>query len=144
MTTATITVWGIPGPQGSKRHVGNGVMVESSKKVKPWREAVKWAVRDAGSPKFAGPVSVEIVFTLPRPKKYWGAKHKNALPATRPDGDKLTRSTWDALTQMGVIEDDSRIVSWGGSKWYEGSDWGMVSPGAVITIQPVTAARREG
>ena len=35
------TVHGLPAPQGSKRHVGKGVMVESSKYVKPWREAVK-------------------------------------------------------------------------------------------------------
>lgn len=29
-------VIGLPAPQGSKKHVGHGVMVESSKKVKPW------------------------------------------------------------------------------------------------------------
>lgn len=27
----TVTVLGTPAPQGSKRHVGNGVVVESSK-----------------------------------------------------------------------------------------------------------------
>ena len=44
-------VFGLPGPQGSKRFVGRtktgrGLMVESSAKVKPWREAVKWAARE--------------------------------------------------------------------------------------------------
>ena len=44
MTTAvSIVAYGSPAPQGSKRHVGRGVMVESSKAVKPWREAVKAA-----------------------------------------------------------------------------------------------------
>ena len=47
----TITVYGMPGLQGSKRFVGTrggrGVMVESSAKVKPWREAVKFAAREA-------------------------------------------------------------------------------------------------
>jgi crossover junction endodeoxyribonuclease RusA len=36
-----IRINGIPAPQGSKRHVGNGVMIESSKAVGPWREAVR-------------------------------------------------------------------------------------------------------
>ena len=37
-----ITVEGIEAaPQGSKRHVGRGIMIESSKRVKPWRDAVR-------------------------------------------------------------------------------------------------------
>lgn len=34
---------GAPAPQGSKRHVGRGVLIESSSKVRPWRETVKAA-----------------------------------------------------------------------------------------------------
>ena len=145
MTTATIIVHGIPAPQGSKRHLGNGVMVEMSKKVKPWREAVKWAILDAKTPRIEGPVRVEILFTLERPKKYWGAKFKNVRPCSRRggDGDKLTRATWDALTEMRVIEDDSRIVEWAGEKHYEGSDYGMATPGAVIQIAAVGAAKEK-
>ena len=66
-----ITVHGTPAPQGSKRHVGNGVMVESSAKVKPWREAVKWAARqsmDVGREfAFVGdiPLAVDVTFYLP-------------------------------------------------------------------------------
>ena len=33
----SLFVPGIPAPQGSKRHVGHGVMVESSARVKSWR-----------------------------------------------------------------------------------------------------------
>ena len=29
-----------PAPQGSKRHVGGGRLIEASKRVKPWRQAV--------------------------------------------------------------------------------------------------------
>lgn len=146
MTTATIIVHGIPAPQGSKRHVGNGVMIEMSKKVKPWREAVKWAILDAKTPRIEGPVRVEILFTLERPKKYWGTKFKNVRPCSQRggDGDKLTRATWDALTEMRVIEDDSRIVEWSGEKHYEGSDYGMQTPGAVIQIAAVGAAKEAG
>ena len=43
----TVIVYGTPAPQGSKRHVGHGVMVESSRRVKPWREDVKAAAETA-------------------------------------------------------------------------------------------------
>lgn len=146
MTTATIIVRGIPAPKGSRSFKGmtkdgKAILVESSKRVKPWSEAVKWAIVDAGSPRIEGPVQVDILFTLPRPKKYWGKRHKNAWPAVKPDGDKLLRATWDALTQLGAIEDDSRIVKWSGEKHYEGSDYGMATPGAVIQIAAVGAAK---
>lgn len=68
MTTATIIVHGIPAPQGSKRHLGNGVMVEMSKKVKPWREAVKWAAIEAGVKTIHGPVRLSVEFFFQRPK----------------------------------------------------------------------------
>ena len=37
-TGLTFTAYGIVAGQGSKRHVGNGVMIEQSKRVKPWRD----------------------------------------------------------------------------------------------------------
>ena len=70
-----IEVYGIPGPQGSKRHVGNGVMLESSKKVKPWRELVHSAALSARmsgaemiEPPLDCPLMVRMVFTLPKPQ----------------------------------------------------------------------------
>ena len=67
----TITAYGLPAPQGSKRHVGRGVMVESSKHVKPWREAVKTAAIDARAPMYwvplDEPLAVSMVFTMPKP-----------------------------------------------------------------------------
>ena len=47
MTRVEFTVLGVPAPQGSKRHVGRGVLVESSNALGPWRDAVAWAARDA-------------------------------------------------------------------------------------------------
>ena len=117
--TLNLTVFGVPAPQGSKRHVGGGILVESSKKVKPWREAVKWAVVEAGNPSIDGAVFVQLEFYLPRPKGHYGTGRNAGTikpssperPAVRPDIDKLTRSTLDGLTDAGVIVDDSRIVS---------------------------------
>lgn len=137
-----LTVYGTPGPQGSKRFVGtksgHGVMIESSPKVKLWREAVKWAFvekyGDLPRPVLSGAVSLDIIFTLARPKSVRG---RYARPSTRPDLSKLVRSTEDALTEVGAWEDDARVVSIGAHKVYVGWPQGMKSPGAEISIAEV-------
>jgi crossover junction endodeoxyribonuclease RusA len=57
MEGVAFTVRGLPAPQGSKRHVGGGRMVESSANVKPWRADVRAAAEDAmnGHLPFDGP-----------------------------------------------------------------------------------------
>ena len=108
MTHWSFYCYGIPAPQGSKSHVGNGVMVESSKKVKPWREAVKAAAEGAG-PKLDGPLQVYMVFTLPRPKS---APKSYVSPSKTPDLSKLARSTEDAITEIGLWADDARVAEY--------------------------------
>lgn len=149
----TITVYGIPAPQGSKRpfrnpKTGQTILVESSAKVKPWRTAVEQAVMLAYPPGSRtdqilcrGPVALDVTFTLPRPK----SAKSGARPATRPDLDKLVRSTKDALKTAGVYEDDGRVVSLIATKEYPGGqhiDDGEESrvlqlPGAVIHVECV-------
>lgn len=141
-----VRVHGIPAPQGSKRHVGNGRMIESSRKVGPWREAVKAAVLAATSRKptaLDGPVQVDITFILPRPKGHYGTgrnagKVRTSAPAeptTKPDLDKLLRSTLDALTDVGAIRDDSQVVRIEAAKVYS---WPEEPPGATIHIWRLT------
>ena len=62
-------VVGVPAPQGSKRHVGRGILVESSKKVGPWRDAVAWAGREAmaGGDPHDGPLHLLATFRMPMP-----------------------------------------------------------------------------
>ena len=98
---------GKPAPQGSKRHLGNGIMVESSKAVKPWRVDVAWKVREQFLTPFDGPVKLELEFVMPRPK----STPKKSTPAAikRPDVDKLARAVLDAITGV-VVADDSQIV----------------------------------
>ena len=141
MTSLSFSVIGLPAPQGSKRHVGRGIMIESSKAVKPWREAVKTAARaamaEAGAtaPAVPGAVYMLIHFYLPCPKKY--AKNPNARPQTKPDLSKLIRATEDALTDAGAWEDDARVVDLIVSKWYAGKVLGWDVPGAEITIEAI-------
>lgn len=137
MTKLSITVYGRPAPQGSKRPMGNGVMIESSKYVTPWREAVKAAalvaLGESTRPAISGPVSMIIDFYLTRPKK-----PKCPYPDRTPDLSKLVRSTEDALTEIGVWEDDARVIHCWASKWYVSTETPLKSPGAVIHISGVS------
>lgn len=145
----TITAYGIPGPQGSKAYKGHrvsratgrrvAVLVESSKKVKPWREEVEAAAIAAtaainGWQKLDGPLVAEVFFTLPKPTS--APKRRRTWPTKYPDLSKLLRSTEDALTTAGVWADDARVIGyrrlW---KFFpnEGPE-ALTAPGAVIHI----------
>ena len=115
--------------QGSKRHVGRGVMVEMSKDLPAWRTAVANAARTAhqGRPPIDGPVAVALTVYLAKPRT---TKFKT-YPAGPPDADKLSRSVGDSLTASGVIRDDARIVHWDAWKRWATDD---TPPGAWITI----------
>lgn len=131
--------YGHPAPQGSKRHVGHGVMVESSKKVAPWREAVKAAGEGAG-PKLDGPIAVTMIFTVPRPKT---AKKDYVIPDRIPDLSKLVRATEDAITDVGLWADDARVASCHALKVFAGyHQWALPNPGVIVaaTALPATSA----
>ncbi|MFF2612284.1 RusA family crossover junction endodeoxyribonuclease [Kitasatospora sp. NPDC058046] len=139
-----VVVRGLPGPQGSKSHKGNGVLVESSALVKPWRDSVAWQAvaaknRRRGYQLLTGPVYAEMVFSLPRPKGHFGTG-RNAgqlrpaaprFPDVKPDLSKLIRSTEDALSGV-AYRDDALIVQYVRlGKWYV-TDAGVV-PGVLDT-----------
>ncbi|AWN02656.1 RusA-like resolvase [Mycobacterium phage Xavia] len=112
LDSSTPVVFFVPGraaPQGSKRHVGRGVLVESSKEVGPWRERVALAAHAAmaGRPMFGGAVTVHLSFVLPRPKS--APKSRTPAAVKRPDVDKLARACLDAITDV-VIPDDSQVI----------------------------------
>ncbi len=110
MSVHAYRVVGTPAPQGSKRHVGNGILVESSKAVGPWRDAVALqvgnAMRMGNVETITSPARAHMTFLLKRP-----GKPKWELPGVRPDIDKLIRSTLDALTMCGALADDALVVA---------------------------------
>lgn len=97
---------GAPAPQGSKKHVGRGILIESSKAVGPWRERVALAAHAHTERLLTGPVGVRLHFVLPRPKS---ARKGVEITIKRPDVDKLARACLDALTDV-VIHDDAQVV----------------------------------
>lgn len=119
---------GIPAAQGSKRHVGGGRMIESSRAVGPWREAVRAETQRAVAGPFDGPLQVQLHFWLPRPKSL----AKTVIhPAKRPDIDKLARAVLDGLTAGGAWKDDAQVVQLAARKDYAN---GERLPGCEIFI----------
>ena len=129
-----------PAPQGSKRHVGGGRLIESSKRVKPWRQAVAAAaqqqMKDQETELLTCPCRVSVIFRFRRPKAHFttNGQLKAAAPkhcvVKRNDIDKCCRSTLDALTDS-VFADDCLVVSLNAEKRY---CIGSEPPGALITV----------
>lgn len=131
----SFVAYGTPRPQGSKRYIGNGRMVEASN-VKPWRLAVaraaEIAMAEAGLDPFDDAVVVSAVFFMPRPPSV-----KRIWPSVAPDLDKLQRSIGDALSidTDKVLTDDSCIVKWADPvKVYADT----TEPGVWISIRKAT------
>jgi len=134
----TFTVAGMaPAPQGSKRHVGGGRMIESCQTVKPWRILVAQAAVASGARLIRGPLVMSVVFIFTRPRGHYGTKGlKPSAPrwhCVKPDGSKLLRSTEDALSGV-LFEDDARIVR---SDWVKRYSVGTEQPGAIISLIPL-------
>lgn len=138
----TVQVTGIPAAQGSKRHIGNGRLVEQSKAVKPWRKNVRVAAEAAMvfallDEPLAGPLQVDITFTVRKPVS--APKRRRTWPAVRPDLDKMLRSTFDALTEAQVWGDDGQVVEVTGRKVYPVEhELALSAPGAVIRVWQIS------
>jgi Holliday junction resolvase RusA-like endonuclease len=145
-----LTVYGRPAPQGSKRHVGGGRMIESSKHVKPWRDDVKaaaeaWLADRRPWTPLDGPLAVRMVFTTTRPRSHYRTGRNAHLlrdgaparPHGKPDVSKLLRSSEDALTDAGLWKDDALVVEYDrAAKVYAGEDpEALDAPGARIVVR---------
>ena len=130
--TVSFQVHGTPAPQGSKTRTRYG-MFESSKRVKPWREAVTNAA--SKETPLEPPYDVKVFFFIQPPKKTTAAY---PVAPNIGDIDKMLRATYDGLTASGIITDDRHIVAGEQSKEWAGVD----GPGAVIIIKSLAALNR--
>ena len=143
MNSLTFVVYGLAAPQGSKRHVGNGRMIESSKAVSPWRQDVRFAALACLPPDWnpSLPMALSVVFRFKRPQTHIGKKGlkpsapQHCTSARAGDIDKLQRSLLDGLTGV-LYDDDRQVVSVNASKRYTTPD---EPQGAIITITPIAA-----
>lgn len=134
VTGLAVQVHGTPAPQGSKTAIvrnGRARLIEGGStsgrvKHRAWRDAVtlaaKLAAVSAGLDEpLTGPLLFVAEFRFDRPKSVPRAM---TWKPTRPDLDKLLRSTLDSLTDARVIEDDARVVTVVASKIYvEPDEW---------------------
>lgn len=104
--TIRFTVLGTPRPQGSKRHVGRGIMVESSKYLKPWRQEVSQMALSLGATMFPAHVPVELTLNF-----YFSRSKSSKLRAMtkKPDSSKLLRAIEDSLVGI-LFYDDSQVI----------------------------------
>jgi Holliday junction resolvase RusA-like endonuclease len=138
-----IVVEGVPAPKGSFRISSRGrgrkpIVRKDSPKTERWERVVAQTaqVAMAGRARFVDvPLRVVVYFRMPRPLGHYGkrgllASKANAVPAVKPDIDKLLRSTFDPLEGI-VFDQDSRIVEVLAHKGYvqDGE-----TPGAVVTV----------
>lgn len=123
--TTTLFIPGTPVPQGSMKSFaytpkGGGrprsVVTSDNKQTTPWRAQIVATVREHVGPDIVypdGPVALWLLFVMPRR----ASEPKRATPAhtRKPDGDKLTRAAFDALTGL-LFADDSQVVEFTTSK----------------------------
>jgi Holliday junction resolvase RusA-like endonuclease len=142
-----LRVYGTPASQGSKRAFvqgGRAVMLNTDKKLRPWRNSIIEAARSARvtGERLNGPLELTATFVFNRPRSHYRTG-KNAhllrddapeYVSRTPDIDKTLRSTLDGITDAGIWKDDAQVVKVTAAKRYasEGE-----APGAHITIGPI-------
>ena len=108
-------VRGLPAPQGSKTLTRYGALMESSKKVKPWRQDI---------------IHAALAEFLKKNAPYFCTSKKNG------DIDKLCRSTFDGLSVSSggsIIMDDSLIVAV--KAWKRYAIFSDACGGAIIKVK---------
>ena len=137
----SFVVYSRAAPQGSKRHVGNGAMIESSKRVKPFRADVRKAAQSVELPPdwpMAAPMRVGLRFHFARPKSHFKgdgvALSKSAPEEATSHGlgdiEKLARAVNDALSTV-LFNDDRQVVEMHLAKCYDSQDL------VIISLEPL-------
>ena len=148
--TLNFIIYGHARPQGSKRSLGSGRMVEASPHVKTWRQDVASAalnaIQEHGSWDPFQNYNAWFVVVFPRPKTHYGTGKNSALlkhsapshPTSRLTGDvdKLARALLDGLTGQHLLwVDDSQVTSLSIAKRYANLN---EPPCVFCTIKPAT------
>jgi Holliday junction resolvase RusA-like endonuclease len=133
---------GTPVPQGSKTRTATGHMREANPNLRPWRDSMVAAIRQAmnGDTAITAPVFVTVDFHYARPRSHYGTGRnagtvRTSAPgryhAQKPDVDKLCRALFDALTVAGAIRDDSLVA------WCEAHKWWADHSYMSVTVEPI-------
>lgn len=129
MAEVSLSVTGNPASQGSHAIMHGRIVQVNSSKHKAWRKAIVQEAIATLPPDWVSidePCELLVNFYMPKPKSV-----TRQLPSVSPDLDKLIRAVGDALTDSGIVTDDSRVVRISARKLYaEG-----IQPGASILVK---------
>lgn len=137
-----VVVYGKPAPAGSKKPIRRPPwIVDDSKASAPWKRKIAEHARTTMGerPPLEGPLVLDVVFVLDRPKGHLDARGNvkasaRQHPTVKPDALKLARAVEDALTGI-VYTDDALIVVESIRKRYVTSDAEL--PHADIRVSPL-------
>jgi len=127
-----LMIKGSPVAQGRPRfaRIGQGVRTYDPAKSSAWKKDIAWQAKEQGARVMEGPLSVEVIFYLPRPKSL---PKKVNHHTKRGDLDNYLKGLFDSLNGV-AFRDDSQIVSLHARKVYAEH---RGSPGVWINIEPV-------
>jgi len=91
---------GLPVPQGSMRVFNGHEVHNKGAELAVWRAAVAIEARRAGCTPEPGPVKLDLLFSMPKPKTV-----KRLHPTVAPDLDKLIRAVLDSMTAIAYLDD---------------------------------------
>jgi Holliday junction resolvase RusA-like endonuclease len=125
---------------GNRIGIGKGgkAIIFSSKRKKNYQFVVQAAAsRYRPSRPITGPVKLDLIFILPRPKRLMGTSDPDGwIPhPKRPDRDNLVKGTQDALSAAGFWLDDAQICDGRTAKYY--AERGG-SPRIIVSIEQVS------
>lgn len=151
MKPIAFEIQGIPVPKGSLVCYGKGgrhtLTIANRKRLDPWVHDIRHTAPLPDQP-LQGPLSVEIGFRLPPPKKQPKGRHPTWHHQKTNDLDKLARAVLDALSPkqargkkpgyQGMWEDDGQVAVLLVSK-----KWATLPepPGATIIVTTMTPER---
>lgn len=117
MKPITFFVTGDPKGQPRPRAFARGgqARVYDPGTAEGWKSLIAFELRRHWDRKQVnGPISVDLIFHLRRPKSHYNRKGlKLSAPCwhtQKPDSDNLAKAVLDALTQCGVWHDDSQVA----------------------------------
>lgn len=141
----TFTVLGKPAPQGSKTYKGRGVMVDSCKRLKSWRQLIRKTAKElrpkGWHARLDAPICISVVFVFARANDQYinNTPGPDRLKPDAPqhctkrigDVDKLSRAILDSLSEGVVYSDDAQVIDLIAHKRYATA---TESPCAIITV----------
>lgn len=115
---------GQPRPKAFSR--GGHASVYDPGTAEGWKACVAMAAKPHIEARITGPVRLTLSFRFPRPKSHFGKKQghpilKESAPdfhTSKPDSDNLAKAIMDALSQIGIWNDDAQVASLQSTKLY--------------------------